>query len=168
MGDTVTRRPTALATAALLAGILGAGGCSQGPDEAGQAKDPEATSAASSTPSSSPSATGPSTSLDETATAVQFLRTWARPRVPYDQWWTELAPLLNASAKQSLQATDPTQIPALTVPGTTALADSQIDTWALVWVDTTQGRFGVQLQRPTSKHAWLVSRLWFPGDEPPL
>lgn len=145
----------AVVAAAVVFGLPG-GDAPGGPDPSGSGP-PGASSTAD------PSAE-PETGVYEPAAAARaVLVTWARPGLPYDQWWAALKPLLNAQGQQDYAATDPALIPELEITGPGRLEDAEVDTSAVVWFPTSAGRFGVRLSRQTSTHPWLMSRIYFPG-----
>jgi hypothetical protein len=103
---------------------------------------------------------------DPVAAARTFLIAWSRPDLSYPQWWSTVEPLLNAQGQQAYAGTDPAVVPRLHVSGELELVSSSVDTSALVWIPTDQGRFGLQLSRLSGVSAWKVSRIYFPGTGP--
>ncbi|WP_193614282.1 hypothetical protein [Nocardioides lijunqiniae] len=107
----------------------------------------------------------PGAGTEPAGAAVVVLRTWARPDLPYEQWWAELEPLLDASGRQAYAATDPAVVPPLTVrQGGRVLEETPMR--ALVAVPTSAGRFTVELTRSgVSAEAgggWQAMRIHFP------
>ena len=117
-------------------------------------------------PSASPTGGG-KTGQPVKPAAVRFFQAWARPQLDYPQWWSDLKPLLNEAGRQAYAGTDPSTIPTLRVNGPARELPSTVDTYGLVRIPTSAGRFIVQLQRPSAEAKWRVTRLWFPGTTPP-
>jgi len=103
---------------------------------------------------------------DPVAAARTFLAAWSRPDLSYPQWWSSLEPLLNPQGQQAYAGTDPAAVPRLQVVGELQVVSSSVDTSALVWIPTDQGRFGLQLSRLSGVSAWKIARIYFPGSGP--
>ncbi len=90
--------------------------------------------------------------------AVRFLTAFARPDVPYAQWWANLKPLLDDQGRMYAEFTDPAQIPVRNITGPAALSRSGEDDLSLTFaVPTNIGTYTVQLTY-TAAGTWLVSR----------
>ena len=117
----------------------------------------------------SPTSTPATPDTTDAATAARnFLTLWARPQLSYDEWWAALKPLMNGQGQQDYAYTDPAGVPALKIHGAGQVDKAQVDTSAVVWFSTDQGRFGVRLSRTSGTAPWLVARLYFPGTKPDL
>lgn len=92
----------------------------------------------------------------EVATAA--MTAWARPDLPYDQWWAGLATYLTPGAREVVALTDPANIP-VTVAGAATLPDEG-DTAYVGWVsfDTDDGTWWV-LVAWQETGTWLVDRI---------
>ena len=96
------------------------------------------------------------------------LRTWARPGLKYHAWWHDLTPLLSAGAQADYAATDPHQLPKLTLQADAKVIAGPSPDTATVWVETTAGRFGVDLTRQGATAPWRTIRFLFPGEKSTL
>lgn len=142
------------------------------PDRAVDAPKATATSATppslAQTPSVAPSVPS-GDPLDRTAaqdTARAVLTAWARPDQPYDQWWTDLQPLLTDDAQESFSFTDPTTIPALTITGAASESENSGDPYvATFYFPTDAGTFGVDVARDPNGGPWKAFSIIFPGGE---
>lgn len=94
--------------------------------------------------------------LDAAVTAAEA---FARPDVPYEQWWAELAPLMSAQAQVDYQYVDPANIPARAVTGAAVLVDETSASIAGVDVPTDVGTYTVTLSRGDAAGPWLVERI---------
>ncbi|MBO0727923.1 MAG: hypothetical protein J2P57_01615 [Acidimicrobiaceae bacterium] len=104
----------------------------------------------------------PTADRDPAYAAQRFLLTWARPDLPYHDWWPAVAPLLNPEGRQDYAPTDPAELPVLTLTGPPTVQPSDIPTSVTVWQPSSRGRFGVRLTRTSPTAAWLVAELDFP------
>lgn len=129
-------------------------GCAAHPDSAGITP--------TTTASVAPSTATPAPEQVAAQAAVHALEVWAQPGLDYDTWWSQLRPLLDAQGRQDYAYTDPTLIPALHVTGPAKVKLGTVDTAALVWVPTSAGTFGVELNRRNADLPWLVARFIFP------
>lgn len=145
-----------LVLAALM--LLGVRGCDTDPGIDPGAR-PHVDPTSTVPPSDPPASSG---LYDPVAAARTALQTWARPDLPYDQWWAELEPLLSPQGRQDYAATDPAVVPQLEITGKGRLETEHVDTSATVWFSTSAGRYGVRLARQTSTHPWLMARIYFP------
>lgn len=90
--------------------------------------------------------------------AVRFLTEFARPDVPYAQWWATLKPLLDAQGRMYAEFTDPAQIPVRTITGPATLTRSGDEDLSMTFaVPTNIGTYTVRLTY-TPAGTWLVSR----------
>jgi hypothetical protein len=90
--------------------------------------------------------------------AVVAMTAFARPDVPYEQWWTAVAPCLSVQAQVAYQYVDPINVPAHSVAGLAAAADAASASVAQVQVITDVGTYTVVLSREDAQAAWLVER----------
>lgn len=94
--------------------------------------------------------------LDAAGAAVEA---FARPDVPYEQWWAELAPLMSVQAQLDYQYVDPANVPARAVTGGPVLVDETSASVAGVEVPTDVGTYSVTLSRADAAGPWLVERI---------
>jgi hypothetical protein len=144
---------------------------SQAAAEAGQAQ-------ASPTPASpSPSATGtlnydsglpadsPEPVWDDASraaaeqAAIATMTAFARPDLPYEQWWGGVAPYLSTQAQVDYQYVDPINVPAHTVTGLAAATEAASTSLTHVQVNTDVGTYTVVLSRADAAAGWLVERI---------
>lgn len=97
--------------------------------------------------------------------AEVMLTTWARPGSDYDQWWSDLRPLLSAGARVDYEMTDPSQLPELTVTGEPEIVAGPSKDTLTVYFATTAGRFGVDMSRRGDRYSWRMIRILFPGQK---
>ena len=91
--------------------------------------------------------------------ALQAVALFARPDVPYEQWWAELGPLMSAQAQVDYQYVDPINVPARAVTGPGVLIDETSASVAGVQVPTDVGAYTVVLSRADDGAPWLVERV---------
>lgn len=84
---------------------------------------------------------------------------FARPDLPPDQWWADLAPMLSPAATEAYVGTDPAQVPASAVTGPGWWGESPSNYLALVLVPTDAGEYAVLLVREGGGARWLVERI---------
>ena len=82
-----------------------------------------------------------------TAAAVAVMTAYARPDLPFDQWWAGLQPLLDGKATQDYAYMDPARIVATSVTGPAVITDDTSAYVAFVDVPTNAGTYGVVLSR---------------------
>jgi len=99
------------------------------------------------------------------AAAVEAVTLFARPDVPYEQWWAELAPLMSAQAQLDYQYVDPVNVPVRAVTGDGVLVDETSASIAGVEVPTDVGTYTVTLSRADDGAPWLVERFTPPRGE---
>lgn len=91
--------------------------------------------------------------------AVVALAAFARPDVPYEQWWAEVGPLMSVQAQVDYQYVDPANVPARAVTGVPVLVDEASASVAGVEVPTDVGTYTVTLSRTDAGAGWLVERI---------
>ncbi|WP_188484789.1 hypothetical protein [Cellulomonas carbonis] len=91
--------------------------------------------------------------------AVQAVTLFARPDQPYEQWWSDLAPLMSVQAQMDYQYVDPTNVPVRAVTGEGVLIDDASASVAGVQVPTDVGPYTVLLSRTGEASPWLVERI---------
>jgi hypothetical protein len=169
----VRRRVVVTGTAALLAALcLPLTACSNTSSEP-ETGSSTSTSGAPASSEPAPDAGAPLDGLeDDHGTPVQgagqepgeaaatVVATWARPQLSAQQWWSDLEPMLSASAQQAYGYTDPTSIPALQVLSTSRVRTEQTTpTYEVVDVKTTSGTVRVNLTRTTVDSGWVMDRM---------
>jgi len=98
--------------------------------------------------------------LDAAVVAVQA---FARPDVPYEQWWADLSPLLSPQAQIDYQYVDPVNVPARGVTGEPVLVDDDSASVAGVQVPTDVGLYLMTLSRADADAPWVVERITPPS-----
>ncbi|MGW6132392.1 hypothetical protein ACWFNE_20395 [Cellulomonas sp. NPDC055163] len=93
------------------------------------------------------------------AAATGAVAAFARPGLPYEQWWAELAPALSVQAQMDYQYVDPANVPARAVTGPAVLVDEASASVAGVQVPTDVGPYTVVLSRASAGQGWLVERI---------
>ena len=93
------------------------------------------------------------------AAATAGMAAFARPDLPYDQWWAGLEPLLSSQAAQAYRPVDPAQIPATEVTGEANLPAWDTPRVARVGVPTDAGVYLVIVSRSEADPSWRVERL---------
>jgi hypothetical protein len=90
--------------------------------------------------------------------AARAIEAWARPDLPYEQWWAGLAGYLTPGAREVVALTDPANIPVTSVAGV-ELPDEG-DTAYVGWIsaDTNDGTWWV-LVAWQADGTWLVDRI---------
>lgn len=97
-----------------------------------------------------------------TAAAVAVMTAYARPDLPFDQWWGGFQPLLDQTATQDYAYMDPARIVATNVAGPAVIVDDTSAYVALVNVPTNAGIYGVILSRADAGSPWLTARINVP------
>ncbi len=82
---------------------------------------------------------------------------WARPDLPFERWWAQLAPGLSPQAQEVLRWTDPGNIPVRAI-GDPAMAFDESVWVAWVVFDTDAGNWWVLVSRQPDS-SWLVERI---------
>ena len=175
------RRRTRLCLAAAAAGVMMVAGCSSDPEPA-----PSPTTASVTEPAPPPEVLdGPGTNEDtgELVTtspvpewdqasrtsaleaAGDVMAAFARPDLPFDQWWAQLQPMLDQQASRDYSYMDPSVIPVTTVTGEGTLLDEDSAYIARVAVPTDAGEYIVLMSRQDANAPWLTSRIT-PPEEP--
>jgi hypothetical protein len=99
----------------------------------------------------------------EAASAV--LNRWSQPALGYDEWWSGLKPLLTPGGREAYAFTDPARVPELADLAPDHVVLNPSGATATVWLETSDGRFGVDLSRKAATGKWLANRVVFPGEE---
>lgn len=173
------RRGTRVCLAVAAAGVMVGAGCSNDPV-------PAATTASVTAPAPPPAGldgTGTNEDTGELVTtspvpewdqasrasalgaARDVMAAFARPDLPFDQWWAGLQPMLDQQASRDYSYMDPSVIPVTTVTGEGALLDEDSAYIARVAVPTDAGEYTVLLSRRDADAPWLASRMT-PPEEP--
>lgn len=97
-----------------------------------------------------------------TAAAVAVMTAYARPDLPFEQWWAGLQPLLDNKATQDYAYMDPARIVATSVTGPAVITDDTSAYVAFVDVPTNAGTYGVVLSRADADSPWLAGRFILP------
>lgn len=95
--------------------------------------------------------------------AEGFVRSYARPDLPTEEWFTGVAGYLSPSAIESYSYTDPAFIAATSVTGDPYLVSEPTGTSVTVAVPTDAGELHVLLVRGLDSEPWLVSTLESPS-----
>lgn len=90
--------------------------------------------------------------------AVAAMTAFARPDLPHELWWAEVAPHLSVQAQIDYQYVDPINVPARAVTGLAAPAEAPSASIAQVQVATDVGTYTLVLSRADAAAAWLVER----------
>jgi hypothetical protein len=88
--------------------------------------------------------------------ARRFAERWARPDLPPDRWWSDLAPLSAEQLAELLRDTDPANVSATRVTGAPKATTSVPDD-AVFEVPTDQGMLVLGLHKTAGK--WRVVRI---------
>ncbi len=89
--------------------------------------------------------------------ADRAMRAFARPNLPYKQWWAEFSPLVTDASAESLSYIDPAKIPAHEVTGPPAIFTAQSAYVVTVQIPTDAGNYQILLIRQGAGAPWLVS-----------
>lgn len=92
------------------------------------------------------------------AAAEAVMGAFARPDLPYEQWWAGVEPLLSSAAAEVYSSVDPANIPVRTVTGPGAVVEESSPYVAWVEVPTDVGTYTVLLSRETTA-GWLGERI---------
>lgn len=95
--------------------------------------------------------------------ARRVLQAWARPQLPYAEWWADLEPLLRPEAREEYSYTDPAVVPALKIAGPGNEDSEPYDPYVTAfYFETNEGRFGVDVARDSIGGPWLAYSIIFP------
>lgn len=97
-----------------------------------------------------------------TARAVAALTAYGRRELAYDEWFAQLRPFLDETAVDAYATVNPSRIPAFTIEGDGEAADVTT-TYAVVDVDTSIGRYTIELRRADASAEWGVTRIQPPN-----
>lgn len=92
-------------------------------------------------------------------TGIAAVAAFARPHLPADLWWAQLAPLLTPAAAGAYAGTDPAQVPARAIVGPAWGGESPSPFLATTFVPTDAGDYAVLLVRDGGGAPWLVERI---------
>ncbi|MFH5824286.1 hypothetical protein [Georgenia sp. AZ-5] len=95
---------------------------------------------------------------DAEARAAEFMRAFARPDLPAEEWLDGLRPLMAPEARDYYAAVDPRQVPASAVTGPATAQETGSAYLATVVVGTDAGDYAVTLTRTADGEPWLVQR----------
>lgn len=90
--------------------------------------------------------------------AAAAMTAFARPNLPYEQWWAELAPHLSVQAQIDYQYVDPINVPARAVTGQAVARAEPSASVVQIPVPTDVGTYTVVLSRADAAAPWLVER----------
>nr|WP_181716181.1 hypothetical protein [Cryobacterium sp.]QJS06037.1 hypothetical protein [Cryobacterium sp.] len=96
------------------------------------------------------------------AAAETAMTAYARPDLPFDQWWAAVQPLLDQKASQDYAYMEPSRIAAKQLTGPGVIVDDTSAYVATVEVPTNAGTYGLILSRVDGKAPWFVSRFILP------
>ncbi len=94
--------------------------------------------------------------------AGQALTAYGRRDLAYDEWFEQLRPFLNESGVDAYATVNPSRIPPFTINGP-GKAASVTDTYAVVDVATSIGRYTLELRRENAGAEWGVTRIQPPS-----
>ena len=172
------RRGTRLCLAMAAVAVMVGAGCSNDPV-------PAATTASVTAPAPPPAGLGGTGTNEDTGELVttspvpewdqasrasalgaahDVMTAFARPDLPFDQWWAGLQPMLDQQASRDYSSMDPSVIPVTTVTGEGSLLDEDSAYIARVAVPTDAGEYTVLLSRRDADAPWLASRMTPPED----
>ncbi|MEJ5913767.1 hypothetical protein [Pseudokineococcus sp. 1T1Z-3] len=172
-------RGSRITARALLPAALMLGACSSAPTVPDSAP-PTSVSAPPTGSSATPLAEGPdygedvpdaeplpTWDADARAAAVQHagatMTAFARPGLPEQQWWNELAPLMTVSGQDAYGAVDPAEVPARQVTGEAVLVDDSSAWLARLEVPTDVGAYEVLLAREDAAAPWRTETITPPA-----
>lgn len=89
-------------------------------------------------------------------TATEAVEAFARPDLPYDQWWEAFSPYLSGSARGAFATVEPATIPISRVTGEPQITDETSPYLAWVEVPVDVGGVAVLLSRDEHRDPWLV------------
>lgn len=92
-----------------------------------------------------------------TDSAVAFLRAFARPDLPYEQWWAGVQSMLTPAGAEAYSYVDPANVPVTQVDPAAQLRPNSTPVLAVVVVSTDAGDYEVTMQR-AGQRSWLVDR----------
>jgi hypothetical protein len=138
----------------------GRSGATATPDATASTAAPGASDAGQALPTPPPHPTDDAAS-DQAALEVgtAAVTAFARPDLPAEQWWAELAPLLSPAATEAYVGTDPAEVPAHAVTGPAWSGESESTFLALTFVPTDAGDYAVLMVRDGGGAPWLVERI---------
>ncbi len=99
-----------------------------------------------------------------TQAAAAIMTAFARPELPSEQWWSELAPLLSPGAQEDYYYVDPINVPARAVTGAARVVDETSAFVAHVEVPTDYGTYLIILSREDADAPWLGERITPPTE----
>ncbi len=88
--------------------------------------------------------------------AVAFMRAFARPELPAEQWHAGIAGLMSPGGAELFAYVDPANVPASEVTGEVEVLDPSSGSLAEVHVATDAGTYLVTLTRINQADPWLV------------
>lgn len=95
------------------------------------------------------------------ARAVDALTAYGRRDLAYEEWFAQLRPFLEEKAVDAYATVEPSRIPSFTIDGAD-VADAT-DTYAVVDVATSIGRYTIELRRADASAEWSVTRFQPPN-----
>lgn len=96
------------------------------------------------------------------ARAVDALTAYGRRDLPYDEWFAQLSPFLDEAATDAYATVNPSRIPLFTIEDAGETADVTT-THAVVDVETSVGRYTLELRRDDASAEWGVTRIQPPN-----
>lgn len=90
-----------------------------------------------------------------TVRAAEIMTAFARPHIPYEDWWADLAPLLSDQAQQDYAFVDPANVPVQAVTGDPVLVDDSSAFLARLQVPTNVGVYELLLSRTDATAPWV-------------
>ena len=97
--------------------------------------------------------------------ATAAMGAFARPDLPAEQWWADLAPLMSVEAQIDYQYVDPVNVPARAVTGPARIIDDTSASVVQVLVPTDAGDYTVIVSRTGAGAVWLAERISPPTAE---
>lgn len=93
------------------------------------------------------------------------MNAFAKPKLEYDAWWAQLAPLMSYEAQFTYAMVDPANVPASKVTQRGHLIEEGTAYLARVAVPTDAGTYTVLLSREDAESPWLAERFDPPADD---
>lgn len=108
----------------------------------------------------------PNSEADQAAQeqALAVLEAFLADTDDYDEWWSELSPLLSPGGTDMYDSVDPVNIPQTEPTGATGVIASQ-ELEAVISVETDLGDFQVTVVRPSAESNWAGEHIQ-PPEEP--
>lgn len=107
-------------------------------------------------PTAGPPVWDAAAAADAQERAVAFMRAFARPDLPAEEWYRGIAGLMTDNGAQLFAYVDPVNVPASEVTGQAQVLENVSPSLAEVHVETDAGLYLVTLSRVSAGDPWLV------------